>query len=267
MKNILNKIYFHPLFLISATIFVLMGYFKFLLYFMLLILVHELGHIMVSTFLKWNIDKVIILPLGAFTEFNEPLNRPLIEEFLIAISGVVFQFIFFLLVKNIIDYKYFNFINYFIIIFNLLPIYPLDGSKILNVILNVFTSYNSSMIITCIISYISIFLTAILFFKINKIIILVLFLLFIDVYKLDNQRRMLFNKFLLERYLNNYNFKHEKIIKNPKNMKREYRHIFNIDGKYITEKKFLNKMFDFKSILWYYFKRVGPHSTTTQKRF
>jgi hypothetical protein len=26
-------------------------------------------------------------------------------------------------------------------------------------------------------------------------------------------------------------------------------------------------MFDINRILWYYFKRVGPHSTTTQRRF
>ena len=249
MTSILNRIYFHPLFLISTMIFILIGYFRLCFCFMLLILIHELGHILVSKIFSWKIDKIIILPLGAFTKFNEPLNRPLIEEFLIAISGVIFQFIVFLLIKNYIDYKYFNYINYFIITFNLLPIYPLDGAKVLNIILNVFTSYNSSIIITYIVSYIFIFLTTILFFRINKIIILVLFLLLIDVYKLNKQRKVLFNKFLLERYLNNYNFKHEKIIKNAKSMKREYRHIFNIGCKYVTEKEFLNKMFDIKSIL------------------
>ena len=108
MKNILNKIYIHPLFLITLFIFVSIGYFRFLIYFMVLIIVHELGHIMISLLFKWNIDKIIILPFGGLIKYNEIINRPLIEEFLIAISGIIFQYIFYLLVKDFIDYKYFK---------------------------------------------------------------------------------------------------------------------------------------------------------------
>ena len=136
MKNILNKIYFHPIFLMTLLLFISIGYFRFLFYFMLLILIHELGHILISLIFKWNIDKIIILPFGGLTKYNEIINRPLIEEFLIAISGIIFQLIFYILIKDYIDYKYFSAINYFIILFNLIPIYPLDGSKILNLLLS-----------------------------------------------------------------------------------------------------------------------------------
>ena len=50
-------------------------------------------------------------------------------------------------------------------------------------------------------------------------------------------------------------------------MRKDYKHLFYIDNKYMTENTFLKKMFDIKGNLWYYFKRVGPHSTTTQRRF
>lgn len=244
MKNILNKLYFHPFFLIVLFIFTLIGKFKFILYFMMLIIVHEIGHISVALIFKWKIDKVIILPFGGLTKFNELINRPLIEEFFVSISGIIFQLIFFKVISSKVGYSYFSFINYFIIVFNMLPIYPLDGSKFLNVILNKITSFRKSLIIIVIFSYIMIIILALLFFNINKLIISILLFLLQSVNKLYKQKDLIFNKFLLERYLNKFNFKKEKIINNINNMKKDYRHIFFIDGKYLTETTFLTKYFD-----------------------
>lgn len=249
MKNILNKIYFHPFFLITLLIFTLIGYFRFISYFMLLIIVHELGHIIVSLIFKWNIEKIIILPFGGITKYNEIINRPLIEEFLVSIAGIIFQILFYLLIKDYVDYRYFNFINYFIILFNLIPIYPLDGSKILNVVFNKITSYKNSLLLTIIISYIFIILFSLLFLNINKIIAFILIFLLLEVNKLYKERNELFNKFLLERYLNSFKFRKEKIINNINKMKKDYRHLFYIDDKYITESYFLKKMFDITSNL------------------
>jgi len=246
MKNILNKIYIHPLFIMTLFIFVSIGYFRFLIYFMLLILIHELGHIIVSLLFKWNIDKIIILPFGGLTKYNEMINRPLIEEFLIAISGIIFQFLFYLSVKDFIDYEYFSFINYFIILFNLIPIYPLDGSKILNIFFIIITSFKNSLSLTIIISYIFIIIFSLLFFNINKIIAFVLIFLMLEVNKLYKERKELFNKFLLERYLNEFKFKKKKTINNVDKMKKDYRHLFYIDGRYLTENYFLKKMFDIR---------------------
>ena len=201
---------------------------------------------MISLLFKWDIDKIIILPFGGLTKYNEMINRPLIEEFLIAISGIIFQFLFYLVVKDFIYYKYFSFINYFIILFNLIPIYPLDGSKILNIFFNIITSFKNSLSFTIIISYIFIIIFSLLFFNINKIIAFVLIFLMLEVNKLYNERKELFNKFLLERYLNEFKFKKKKTINNVDKMKKDYRHLFYIDGRYLTENYFLKKMFDIR---------------------
>jgi len=267
MKNILNKIYFHPIFLITLLIFILIGRFRFIIYFMLLIIVHEIGHILMSLLFKWKIDKIIILPFGGLTKYNEIINRPLIEEFLVSISGVLFQLIFYKSIHDHIDYKYFMIINYFIIIFNLIPIYPLDGSKILNIIFNKITSFKNSILLTVIVSYVFIIILSLLLFNINKLLFLMFIFLFMEVNKYYKEKDLIFNKFLLERYLNNIRFKKEKKIENIDKMKRDYRHLFYINNKYMTESTFLKKMFDINVNLWYYFKRVGPHSTTTQRRF
>lgn len=249
MKNILNKIYFHPLFLITVLIFILIGEFRFISYFMLLIIIHELGHVLVSLCFKWNIEKIIVLPFGGLTKFNEIINRPLIEEFLIAIAGIVFQMVFFILIKEKIDYKYFSIINYFILIFNLIPIYPLDGSKILNVLFNKITNFKNSILLTVIISYISIIGLLIVIARVNKLIVLVIAFLLIEVNKLYKEREYIFNKFLLERYLGEFRFKREKTINNVSEMKKDYRHLFYVNNKYLTENYFLKKMFDITSNL------------------
>ena len=109
--------------------------------------------------------------------------------------------------KNFIEYKYFSFINYFIIVFNLIPIYPLDGAKILNVIFNKLTSFKNSILLTVIISYIFIIIMSVIFIRINKLVIIILSFLFFEVNKLYKERKEIFNKFLLERYIRDFNMR------------------------------------------------------------
>ena len=248
MKTILNKISLHPLFIITLFIFVLMGRFKFMCYFMLLILVHELGHIVVSFYFKWNIDKIIILPFGGLIKYNNYVNTPLKEDFLVSISGVIFQYIFYIITNRYISYSYYSIINYSIIIFNLLPIYPLDGSKILSVIINKLTNFYNSLKISVVISYIIIFLSILILFKINKIFILIFIFLIIRVNKLSKNIKNIYNKFLLERYIHEFKFNKVKIINNIYKMKKDYRHIIYKDNNYITEKNILSEIFKYKSL-------------------
>lgn len=244
MKNILNKVKIHPLFFIFVLIFILIGRFKFILFFTLLILIHETGHIIMSILFKWNINKIIILPFGGMIKYDELINKSLKEETIIAISGIIFQYIFYIIFKEIINYKYFSFINYFIIIFNLVPIYPLDGSKILNVFFNVITTFRNSIFLTLIISYILILILTLILFDINKLTIFIMYILFKETTKLYNEKEEIFNKFLLERNLYELKFKKKKTINSINKMKKDYKHLFYKDGKYVTEKYYLKKMFD-----------------------
>ncbi len=243
MKNILSKIYIHPLSLVTLLIFVLIGEFRFISYFMLLILVHEFGHIITSFYYKWDIEKIIILPFGGLTKYNLKINTPLKEELMVSISGMIYQMIFYILIKSKIDYEYFRFINYFIIVFNLIPIYPLDGSKILNVIFNKLLSFKDSIKSSVVVSYVFIIVLTIIFFNINKIVLITLIFLVLEVNKLSREKEYILNKFLLERYLENLRFRKHKKVANVNQMKRDYTHIFLLDKKFITEKEYLEKMF------------------------
>ena len=225
------------------------GHFKGFILFSLIIVVHEFGHILMGVLFKWKIEKVIILPFGALTVFNEDLNRKLSEEALIAIMGPIFQVIFTYLLYNfgVQDAVYYS---TSILCFNLLPIFPLDGSKLLNVFLNKITSFKRSHALIIMISFLTM-LMVILDSDFNLILILILTFLLMRVFSEIKNHESLFNRFLLERYLKNYHFKKIKEIKSldVRKMKRDYKHLF-YDGFWrITEREILKKRFDFKGKL------------------
>lgn len=229
----------HILFYITGLICILNGYFKHFIIFTSIILIHELGHITGALIFKWNIEKVILLPFGGITIFNEKIDKPLKEEFIIAILGPIFQIIFYLLFK---DNYTFSLYNKIILIFNLIPIYPLDGSKIVNILLNKFISFKKSHLITL---YISLIALLIIFrFNLSLITILILFFIVKEIIIDFKKHKHYINKFLLEKYLYKKVYKKKKIIKNIYSMKKQTNHIVKDKNKYYLESEILIKMFD-----------------------
>lgn len=235
--KIISSIRIHPLSYLIALIFFLMGYFNNYITFMIIIFIHELGHIISGILFKWKIDKIVILPFGCLTKFNVIINKPIKEEFIISIMGIIFQILF--------SYKINELYNIIIIIFNLLPIYPLDGSKILNLCLNKVSNFKLSYLITIYISFILIIILIIsIIIKKDIILLIIIIPLIINIYKEYKNRYIIINKFYLERYLYKFKFKKKKIINNINKMKRDYIHIIKNNNKYIMEEEFLKNMFD-----------------------
>ena len=234
MKNIFK---IHVFFYLVCLIMIFTGYIKDLVYIMFIILFHELGHILSGLYYKWKIEKIIILPFGAITLFNYKLNTKLKEEFIITIMGPLFQSLLFL-----INNSKFTYYNKLLLIFNLIPIIPLDGSKLLNIFLNKIFSFYKSNILSIIISI----LLLIILFSLNNNLIGLLCIIFLSIKILDNikNNNYIFNKFLFERYIYNFNFKKVKIVNNLKEMQKEKKHIFRLKNKYITEKEKLSNLFD-----------------------
>ena len=95
MKNILNKIEFHYTYIIMAFGLVITGHFVNLIIFTSLIIIHEIGHIIISKILSYKIDKVIIYPYGGFVKLNTRINTKIENDLLVAISGIIMQSIYF----------------------------------------------------------------------------------------------------------------------------------------------------------------------------
>ena len=236
-KNIFK---IHVLYYVVALVSFLTGNFKNFIIFSAIIIVHETGHIVGAWIFKWKIDKVILLPFGGITIFKENIDKSLKQELIIALLGPLFQILFYLIFK---DNATFNHYNMAILLFNLLPIYPLDGSKILNIFFNELVSFKKSHILTIVVSEITLFF---LLFKtrINLLLLLILFFLIVEIIKEIVKHKYYFNRFLLERYLYNYNYKKRKTITKLTQMKKQTKHLFKIGNIYHSEKEVIKKLFD-----------------------
>jgi len=195
---------------------------------------------------KYKIVKINIYPFGGYTIFDSDINTSLLNEFMVFLGGILFQTIFFIIAKYTLDnysytYKLISNYNLTILIFNLLPIIPLDGAKVLNIALNKLFSFKTSHLISIYISYISIIIL-IIFVSNNLNMILMFILILTLLIKEHKSHKYIFNKFLLERYIKNIKFKSNNFIKNINlyKMKKYYNNIFIYKNKYIDEKEALS---------------------------
>ena len=216
----------------------------------ILLFIHELGHFISAYLLGVEVLKIYFYPYGGISTFKMDLNESPLKEFVILIMGPIFQFIaYFLLIKISFFSNYIEIIKVYhfsILFFNLLPIYPLDGGKLLNIIFNLKFSFKKSFLFSIYFSYILVFIIFIIIFpnflKINLILMIILLL-----YKINEEykkRNYYFEKFLLERYLNNYHFKKKKEVNNIDEFRKRYNHYIRKNNFYYTEKEILRKKFD-----------------------
>ncbi len=234
--------------------FLITGLIKNIILIYLIIIIHELGHIFIAKILKYAIIKVEIYPMGGVTTLNKPINTKIKDELLIAIFGVLFQiflglfFLFFLKLNfiNETTYLLFKKYNLTIIIFNLLPLIPLDGYHILRSILEIFFSFHLSFYLSFIIGLASIliFIFTNGLFSLNNYLIIT-FLLF-KLYEEYKNFKLIHFKFLLERFLNPFSY--HKIKYNHKVnlnlLKKDTYHYFKNNKEIISETKLLKEKFD-----------------------
>lgn len=131
----------------------LYGYFIETSFMVLSILIHEIFHCIVARRYDLKIYEVEIFPFGGVARFGSVITVNPKEEILICAMGPLSNFLIMILFMAFRALYFDNyFINYIIkvnkimFIINILPIFPLDGGKIIRAILSLFIGYKASTI-------------------------------------------------------------------------------------------------------------------------
>src|SRR5699024_2227308 len=114
-----------------------------------IVLFHEMGHFTMATYYNWRIRKVMLWVFGGVMDTDEHGNKPLYEEILVIIAGplqhiVIYALILCLSLSSLLSPSLIEllvFYNTVLFVFNLLPIWPLDGGKLLFAILSIFMPF------------------------------------------------------------------------------------------------------------------------------
>lgn len=92
-------------------------------------ILHELAHIIVSYVLKVKISEINFLSVGLNVQYENNISYT--KEFIIASAGPIFSLALALLFEN----QNFAIMNFIIFMSNMMPIYPLDGGRIIRIFL------------------------------------------------------------------------------------------------------------------------------------
>lgn len=199
-------------------------------------IVHELGHLLTGIILGFKPNKIELTPFGLsigfkvnLKDYNKKIKRAnAIEEkrIIIAMAGpVVNLLIIFIIDKLNIDiYEKIMIIysNLLLVLFNTLPILPLDGGRILKGILHIYLGKNKAEKYSCNISFGALIILtaissiAILYFKNIAIFLGVIFLwiLYLKEEKLYKNRNRLYELIKEEKEAN---IKYQETIENKIN--------------------------------------------------
>lgn len=244
MKKLWKKINIHPITYIMILSMFICGLFKYFLIISSIVLIHELGHIIFAFIFKRKICKVKILPFGGLLIFDSYLSENIFEDLIISIGGIFFQLIF-IYILNLFSIKYlrvFNYYNTLIILFNLLPICPLDGYKIIKLLLELFCPYRKTFKYGFCVSTISIIILSYLKKYLVSTNILIMFFL---IYQTSNEIKNLkyiMNRFYLERLHKSFNFKIKSNIKNISEMYKNRNNYINGESEEIFLKRYFNNV-------------------------
>ena len=171
---------------------------------------HEIGHIILIKIFTHKINKITLYPFGGVIIY-ENKNDFIYKSILICLGGIFSNFFFFIVFKLIGFHSLTN-VNLLILFINLLPIYPLDGGRVIMLLLALFLPYKLSKSIVHYLSIIlSVLLTIYLFLNFNGIYLyfLIVFFLKSNLFALISLKKE-YQMFLLMKYLNPNNKLKEK---------------------------------------------------------
>jgi stage IV sporulation protein FB len=132
------------------------GYFLEVITLFVIVFIHELGHVAVARELGWRVTEIQLLPFGGVAHMEDAVAAEPLDEIVVALAGPFMNMtmaFFSLLCWKVGVWSeqwtnYFVTCNFLVAGFNLLPIWPLDGGRILQAVLCYFFSYRTAALVS-----------------------------------------------------------------------------------------------------------------------
>ncbi len=151
-----------------------------------LVIIHELGHVSVARAYHWRVSRIQLLPFGGVAEVEEWGNKDPVEEFMVSLAGPFLNGVMWGIawIFGRIGFwelewaHYFMWCNAIIAGFNLLPLWPLDGGKMVQALLSMGLPYRRAVYLTYFISFSGLLILlvvslSILWFHLNLFVIVI----------------------------------------------------------------------------------------------
>lgn len=227
-----------------------------------IVLIHEMGHVLMAIYLKWRIEKIMIWIFGGVMQTSEHGNRPIREEALVIIAGpfqhvLIYGFLTVfgnsLLPESVLQTAYTA--NAMLMLFNLLPVWPLDGGKLLSLALASLMPYRKAHKWTIVLSVLigtAILAIQIVYFPFVLSAFCLMIFLLLENRTEWKQRYFAFIRFLLKRF-ETPRFKLQTIRAHPKTQitsilfkfRRNRRHVISVKYKEIEHRIIESDLLEF----------------------
>jgi len=176
-----------------------------------IVLFHELGHYVAAKLYNWRIDSIVLWVFGGVMDTDEHGTKSIKEEAIVTIAGpfqhLIIYFICMLAeLYQIIPGPIIELVLYYntaLMFFNLIPVWPLDGGKLLLLLTSSFLPYKKAYQFTILFSMITIVIIVviqIMFFPFTLSSFLIWAFLFMENRADWKQRYYVFMRFLLSRF-------------------------------------------------------------------
>lgn len=209
--KLLPTIHIHPILIIFLFIGFITGTFMEIVIMLGIVLFHEIGHYIMAISFKWRIKSITLWVFGGVMDTDEHGNRPLYEEALVSIAGPlqhVFIYLFIMIVTpmNVVPNSILELMMYYnnvILLFNLLPVWPLDGGKCLFTLLSAYIPYKRAhtiMILISVVVSLCILFTQLVILPFTMSSIFILLFILLENRTEWKQRYYVFLRFLSKRF-------------------------------------------------------------------
>ncbi len=170
--------------------------------FIIFIIIHEIAHLIVGLKIGGIPKKMTLNPFGISLEFYSYGKNNCLSKIIFYLIGPIANLICAIIFINLKNYSFYReeiiYTNLAIFMFNLIPIYPLDGGKIINEILKIFIDTSKSNEIMIIFSKLVLviisFTYSIFIIKIKNIMILFLILYLWYLFIIEEKKYEIYKK-------------------------------------------------------------------------